>query len=570
MSSQQHKSAEQAPGQEEASYAEQAQDALQNMVGNSGVLSFLGWGEEEEVEIAAVPEAKAAEISATQTDVGSFDDGGGFFWEADGNAGFECVKTPEGQEGAIGYVVTEEKDKDAWAKLNAIYLEKVGEQEPEVPEIEAPAADDGETVLVDIEDLQWVLEQGKSMLEGALEYADEKWDEANEYVDGLWDEYGWASDEDEEQDSAGTAPSGSENSDRKNQHDEAVAEGKTDVLDEAIDLVDDSKVGHADDLADGTGRGMTNSEIWDELKSGEIDDMKNIKCSEFTAASMAAAGYDLDQKWVDPKSGMQVAYTQGSGIRMVEMWMVVGMLKEAAFALLSVQDGGGEEIDPKSERAKEIEASGETENFLFVGDGNFYGRKASADDHLGAGASVLALGGYVVDMEDRKPGDVQQRLDTYNGKYTANGHSSVVHAVRGPGIAYLGESGSPEVVGEVESPSPLADLEPGWYAIEAGSGLELLVGPGTDPGMVASIDGVEVQLIDANRKGSSSEGPGKRGSDATGLGGFQETEEYSSEGSSAVTCTGRLPTNDWFAWSQSSQEVLAVLSTKEPEASQET
>ena len=102
------------------------------------------------------------------------------------------------------------------------------------------------------------------------------------------------------------------------------------------------------------------------------------------------------------------------------------------------------------------------------------------------------------------------------------------------------------------------------------SGLQISVGPDTHPTKVASLKGIEVQLVDANTKNSSSAAGGKRGSDATGVGGFQETEEYSSEGSSAVTCTGRLPTNSWFAWSESSQEVVAALSTTEREATQET
>lgn len=162
----QHKSADQAPSQDERSYAEQAQDALQSLAGRSGVLSFLGYGEEEEAQLAAMPEEKVAEVAATQTEVNAFDDGGGFFWEPDGNAGFVCVKTPEGQDGAMGYVVT--ADKDAWARLNAIYLGKVGEQEPEMPELQASAADSGETVLADIPGLDWAAEKGSSLLKGAL------------------------------------------------------------------------------------------------------------------------------------------------------------------------------------------------------------------------------------------------------------------------------------------------------------------------------------------------------------------------------------------------------------------
>ncbi|TVQ87961.1 MAG: hypothetical protein EA397_17570, partial [Deltaproteobacteria bacterium] len=338
---------------------------------------------------------------------------------------------------------------------------------------------------------------------------------------------------------------------RLDAHRVALAEGKTDVLTRALTLKDTSAVGHVDDI----GRNQSNGEIWDGLKEGKIDHLTAIKCSEFTSAAVAAAGYDLDQQWLDPASGMRVAYQDGGSYTFVKLWMVVGTLLEATHALLVVQNGDAEEIDPSSARAAELGLSGESERFLYVSSGNFVGMEASEEQMFGLGAAAVGLGGSEVELNDRKPGDVQQSLRTNSsGKYSGSGHSSVVHAVRGTGVAKLGVDGCPKVEGDVQGPAPLAELEAGWYRINKDSGLKWVVGPGTIAATVAQLDAVEIQLVDANTKGSSLAGPGKRGGDATAIGAFQEHRGFNDEKKSATTSAGRLPSSPWHAWSPREEE----------------
>jgi hypothetical protein len=171
------------------------------------------------------------------------------------------------------------------------------------------------------------------------------------------------------------------------------------------------------------------------------------------------------------------------------------------------------------------------------------------------------VGGYEVAEPDRKPGDIQQRLDVKkDGNYSGLGHSSVVHGVAGYGIAKLGAGrGSPTIEGEVKGPKPAAELAEGWYEIKAGSGLKWVIGPDTDPSCIADLHAETIQLIDANTVGSSKEGKGNRDGDATAIGDFQQGKE------NAEMSAGRLPSSDWFAWATGSEEVIAVLSTTAPE-----
>lgn len=408
-------------------------------------------------------------------------------------------------------------------------------------------------------------------VEGVQDWAGETAEWAGETADVAWDAvFGGSEDAQSgapsapaQEQTSGEAPAVEpEQKARLDAHKEATESGKTDVLAEAIALKDTSSVGHADDV----GRSQDSSAIWDELKSGEIDDLEAIKCSEFTSAAVAAAGYDLEQDWIDPDTGMRAAYEDKGSYTFIEIWMVVGLLTEATHAMLAIQAGQAEEIDPSGERAAELGMSGESEPFLYVSAGSFVDMEASEDQMFGAGAAAVALGGDEVELDDRKPGDIQQSLNTNSaGEYIGTGHSSIVHAVRGSGVAKLGEAGSPEVEGDVQGPAPLTELAPGWYRIRPGSGLKWVVGPDTDPATIAQLDADDIQLIDANIQGSSLEGPGNRGGDATAVGSFQEHKDFDEDRWSATTSTGRLPSSPWYAWSPGDEDAVE-LSTEAPAA----
>lgn len=332
---------------------------------------------------------------------------------------------------------------------------------------------------------------------------------------------------------------------------EHLKAGKTPVLEEAIALTDSSDAGHGYDVR----RDQSSKEIWAEIKSGEIDDLDAVMCSEFTAASMAAAGYDLDQDYRDPGTGLRVAYADKGGVTFLKMWMVAGTLADATAALMVVQDGAAERVEAGSDRAVELGEAG-SEAFLYSEVTTFVGRDASTNHHVGAGAAAVAFGGSQVQNRDRKPGDVHQSFATDSqGAYTGGGHSSVVHGVRGHGVARLGVEGAPTIQGDVKSPGPAAALPPGWYSIDDASGLEWVIGPDTKAENVASLSVSQVQLVDANRSYVADESGEARGSDATTVGSFR------ADADGVMNSAGRLPTSPWFGWTPTNPDHVVPLSS---------
>jgi len=339
---------------------------------------------------------------------------------------------------------------------------------------------------------------------------------------------------------------------RVNKSDDFLGKGFTDPIAEAVELAGTSDVAHGYEVT----RTQTGDEIRDEIKRGEIDDLEGVMCNEFTSATVAASEYDLDERYLNQKSKIPIAYPGKGGTTFVEIWMVVGTLREATAAILAVQGQSGVEKVTDPERAAELGVSGGPSEFWYFAGSTFVGVQARGSHHFGAGAAAVALGGYDVDAHDRKPGDVQQWLKTSNGTYDGLGQSSVVHEVKGSGVARLGAANCPEIDGDVRGPGTVDELGNGWFRIEPGSGLEWILGPETDPMTVAEFTAEEIQLIDANEQ---------RG-DATQVGSYADVEDFDAEETTTVTSSGRLPTSKWFAWKPSVLAVLAVLSTSKPQA----
>jgi hypothetical protein len=504
--------------------------SLEELLGNAGVLDQLGLGE---VEVTA--EAPVADSAVEAVVVQPFNDGGGFLWTVCPDGCFECVGAPASSPQAIGVRLSASSHPEAHARLAAIVASEVAEVAPPGSEVQVPAevvSPGG--VLADEPGFQWVY--------GAVQ---DTWESVTDW----W----WAEDPDgpTQEPIDVQAPEEQSPSPKQVAHDDALADGKTNVVTEAIALAETSDKGHGDEVA----RPQTSQQVWAELNSGEIDSLGSVKCSEFTSAAMAAAGYDLDTVWLDPATGLRVAYADGSKPTFVAVWMISGALKEATYSLLVCRDDGAEEVVAGSDRAAELNMASETDNFLYVSAGTFVGREADSDDMVGAGAAVVAFGGRIVDSAERRPGDVQQRFNTNNaGKYVGTGHSSVVHSIRGSGVAKLGDASSPSIEGSVQSPSDVESLQPGWYRISPGSGLQWVVTPETSVANVAEFTTEQTQLIDANIAGSLDSTGSARGGDATQLGAFHDDQAQ------AVTCSGRLPSSPWFAWESSEPAVSAELS----------
>lgn len=328
-------------------------------------------------------------------------------------------------------------------------------------------------------------------------------------------------------------------------------DGKTDNLDAAVKFAEDTSPAHPrDGVADSVKKGDRKKAIL----AGTGDELATLMCSEFTAATLVEAGWNLADYFHDSATGLRVAYAEGTKdekttLYWVQQYDVINMYEEATHAVLEAQKGLCERIEPGTERAAEFHET-ISEPFLLGPNTTFVGQTASADDEFGAGLAAVAFGGKEVDPTERKPGDLQQRLDVANGKYTGGGHSSVVYEVQGTGVAYHGGSGSPDIIGDVGSPATKDELEAGWYEIPAGSKLRWAVTGDTAAEQVATLDAVDVRLVDSSNKRSDGDG----GFDATAAGGKSHGE------STGILSNGRLPTSKWFAWApDSGQAPIAVL-----------
>jgi hypothetical protein len=171
-------------------------------------------------------------------------------------------------------------------------------------------------------------------------------------------------------------------------------------------------------------------------------------------------------------------------------------------------------------------------DFWVIAQGSFSGKEADPDAEFGAGAVAVMFGGQPVDAVDRRPGDLQQRLDTQDGKFRVDqaGHSSQIYAVQGPGVCRF-------LPGDATSPKPLsgAPTADGWYE----GTWEL--GPDTAPAHVKRLAVTKVQLIDGNYETDGRD-------QAIGVGVVKDATTFSPEGASSVESTGRLPTSPWISW----------------------
>lgn len=314
-------------------------------------------------------------------------------------------------------------------------------------------------------------------------------------------------------------------------HAQAIAEGHTDVLDAAIGAAALSDAPHASYTDDP----LRPRDRRAAILRGDIGALPTLDCVQFTATALSRAGEDLRQPVHEPGSGLQVVYGDARGPRVVDAYMLVLVQTEATHAWMQATTGAAERVTAGSERAIALGAEHLTHDFLYVPGGSFVAEPVTEGASFGAGAVASASGGLEVADADRKPGDLQQVLETRDGAWSGRGHSGTVHTVDGTGVAWLGAPDSPELVGYDGPP-----LEPGWYEVPADAPYRWRVGPETAPDRVATLQASALRLIDANTRGPDE--------DASRVGAFREDTPYSATGRSRVVSSGRLPSSDWFAW----------------------
>ncbi len=323
--------------------------------------------------------------------------------------------------------------------------------------------------------------------------------------------------------------------------------GKRDNLEVALELEQGEEIGYKL-------RG-SKTDLGNALK-GKEENMDHINCGQFTILTLTEAGWDLDALWTD-EEGCPVAYfeeetDQEDGnaketmITFVTLWMLINAQPEATTAVFDAMGGNGEKVVGGDDRDKELKNSkncasgtakaGERHSFWYTSKDNFVDRKAVDGLNFGVGAAVLSMGGMAVDSHDRKPGDLQQRLDTKTKDglevFSGPGHSSQLYEVIGTGVCRY-EHGNPQTP-QLTSDQKLK--EDGWYIIESSSELRWKLGPECQPCNVASFSATDMRLVDAN------EG---RGSDAIQIGGKRSIEDKETTADYSI---GRLPTSKWFNW----------------------
>lgn len=356
------------------------------------------------------------------------------------------------------------------------------------------------------------------------------WDGARDAARGVAD---WATGDPEHEEDPGGPPA----SDVDRERERLLGGGKTDNLDAALDLAENTHPAHSSDgVADPVSDGAVRKA---KLLAGKGDELATLKCSEFTIAALVEAGWDLKADFRDFATGLEVAYEDRPGkLYWVQRFDVANLFEEATKAVLDAQHGDCERVEPGSERAVALGVGDRTESFLLSTKDSFIGMDASANDEFGAGLVAVALGGIEVSPEARKPGDLQQTLKTVDGRFTGGGHSSTVYEVQGTGVAELGASDGPSIRGTVGSPGPVGSLAAGWYQIPADSKLRWVVGPETNPARVATLAAKDIQVVDSNNGREDADG----NRDATGIGRSFEKKD------SPVLSNGRLPTSRWISW----------------------
>ena len=311
----------------------------------------------------------------------------------------------------------------------------------------------------------------------------------------------------------------------------------------AKQLADDTAIPHMHDASEATKE--KDPHKWARrlaLVGAEVGKLASMLCSEFTLLTLGISGTDLTQRYRDPGSGLPVAWVDGNGrLVFADLYMVTNNQWEATNAIVDVQHGNSERVEPDSARAKALKSK-ETTPFMLVkwATGQI---AVNATDSFGAAATARSLGGIQVATGDRRPGDLQQSFKTTDGMANGEGHSSQVWAVQGQGVAYLGAPTSPTL-----SPTPSSPIPPGWYAVE---GVFWEVGPDTDPATIASLDVSSVQLIDANTD--------RKNDDATQIGPMTKATAYKPAGSSSLVATARLPSSKWIDWQPMTRAVIGTI-----------
>lgn len=356
----------------------------------------------------------------------------------------------------------------------------------------------------------------------------------------------------------------------------AAPPGTKNNLDVAKDLADKTSMSHGyDGAVEGDVSGGARREA---ILDGDTDSLKTILCSEFTTLTIAEAGYDLRQDYIHPAAvpadQLPVGYKEKDGsITFVTLYSVSVNIDVALAAILDIQNGNGTRIKAGSDQAKALKSSSNNKmwgkddagknvvvweseapaarktDFWIASNTDVTKTEFEDGQVFGAGAVAAQLGGQIIEnLKDRKPGDVQQRMDTSDGKTSGAGHSSTVYAVRGGGVARWEGGGGAALVDKKGTPLPTDGLTPGgWYRAD-GKAKFWQIGPTTDCAAVAELSATHIQLIDANRKTADDASGKDRGADATQVGAFSGATEFSEVGASSLTSAGRLPSSPWAGW----------------------
>ena len=351
----------------------------------------------------------------------------------------------------------------------------------------------------------------------------------------------------------------SERQARETRREELLAGGKKTNLAVAKTLADATAMPHHYDDPSRSKKSHAPTDIL----AGNEQAAQSILCSGFTALTLVKAGWDLSQEYIDPATGLPIAYEENDGkLTFINLFMITNQQPKAIAGVLEAKKGDALKVEGSD--VSSYVASGkfpqtppaQRRAFLLSESATFVGLEATGEEEVGAGLTAVALGGIEVDPKDRKPGDLQQTMKTdSSGKFTGAGHSSQVWSVRGIGVCYLGANDSPTIIPpNVTNPAPLDELEKGWYEINDESGLFWLVDKDTSPDHVATLRADYIQLIDAN--------VGRSG-DATAVGTTSRAKEFHSGTTSEVTSNGRLPTSKWIAWVRNDRvPIRALLSNR--------
>ena len=312
--------------------------------------------------------------------------------------------------------------------------------------------------------------------------------------------------------------------------------GKRDNLDVALELAND------EDLKINYKKKGSKSDLKKAI-AGKGDEMDNINCGQFTALTLAEAGWDLNEPYLhggDTPVGYLDAAKDPDGndkITFVQLWMLVNHQREANVAVMNASGGTaslvtiGDDVDVKLTATNNGGPKPAAGSYYFSQEYNaqMAGRDPAATDTFGVAAAVLSMGGREVESADRKPSDLQQRNNiNADGSYGFDGHSSQVFEVTGVGVCYHDPANE-------ATPRIDLELEPGWYDNTSG-GPEWRLGPATAPCNVSSFAATDFKLVDANKN---------RGNDAIKTGSDRNIEEKEK---AHVYSIGRLPTSKWFDW----------------------